>query len=178
MTEATCNECNIKFKYNPSNSFGKFCSMKCYGDSLKGKPSWNKGKKLSLEHKKNMSLSRKEGLKKGTIKNPMKGKKWSNSMREKLSGKNSYNWKGGISSLNKRLRTSIRFKEWRERVFKRDNYTCQKCHIKGGILHPHHIVPLAECLAMNFKEMIFMLINGLTLCKSCHQEKHRGVRFV
>ena len=34
----------------------------------------------------------------------------------------------------------------REKVYKRDNYTCQNCDAKGGIrgkatLHAHHIVP-------------------------------------
>lgn len=33
----------------------KFCSEKCLGRSMKGKPSWNKGKVMSVNARKNMS---------------------------------------------------------------------------------------------------------------------------
>lgn len=73
------------------------------------------------------------------------------------------NWKGGITPIKKRLRSSKKWKEWRESIFKRDNYTCQECHIKGGSLEPHHIIPLAETLSR-----VFDVSNGITLCRTCH----------
>lgn len=36
-----------------------YCSEKCYGISKRGKPTWNKGKKMSPEHCKNLSKSHK-----------------------------------------------------------------------------------------------------------------------
>jgi len=87
------------------------------------------------------------------------------------------NWKGGISSLNEKLRKSLRFKEWREQVFKRDNYTCQNpnCKFCKGILHTHHIVPVAECIQLDYINLIFDVNNGLTLCKQCHSKEPKVI---
>ena len=47
-------------------------------------------------------------------------------IRNKISGKNHYNWKGGISFEP----YSKNFKDKRESIRQRDNYTCQLCGIK------------------------------------------------
>lgn len=59
------------------------------------------------------------------------------------------------------------YKKWRTDVFKRDNFTCQKCGQKGGYLNAHHIQQWA-----NFPELRFELSNGITLCESCHDKEH------
>ena len=68
--------------------------------------------------------------------------------RKKLSlgqkGSKGSNWKGGISLENKVIRKGIEFRLWRESVFARDNWTCQKCTVKGGRLHPHHILNFSK----------------------------------
>lgn len=51
---------------------------------------------------------------------------------------------------------------WREAVFARDNWTCQKCKIMGGELNPHHIKNFAEC-----PELRTSIENGITLCEKC-----------
>ena len=56
-------------------------------------------------------------------------------------------------------------REWREFVFKRDNYTCQECKQKGGRLEAHHIKPYKEC-----PELRHDINNGITLCKECHSK--------
>ena len=43
-----------------------------------------------------------------------------------ISGSKNHNWKGGTSPENKVIRQSLPYKNWREKVFKRDGYTCQK----------------------------------------------------
>lgn len=44
MIEKTCVICNKEFKVKPyRKDIAKFCSQKCFGESLKDKPSWNKG---------------------------------------------------------------------------------------------------------------------------------------
>lgn len=60
------------------------------------------------------------------------------------------------------------YKNWRIKVFERDNYKCQKCFIRGAGLHPHHIKSFAI-----YKELRFDINNGITLCVKCHLEIHR-----
>lgn len=80
------------------------------------------------------------------------------------SGEKSNWWKGGITDKNKALRKSVKFKMWREAVFKRDDWTCQECKIRGGELHPDHIKPFSL-----FPDLRFELSNGRTLCATCHR---------
>src|SRR5882672_8188608 len=40
-------------------------------------------------------------------------------------GKDSANWKNGITKLNHAIRSSNQYREWRDEVYKRDDYTCQ-----------------------------------------------------
>ena len=119
----------------------------------------NKGKHLSLEHKKKLSESH-------------IGKHLSNEQKKKLSeakkGEKSYNWKGGISPENKKIRNSIEFRLWREAVFARDNWTCQKTGIKGGKLHPHHIQNFAQITGLRFE-----IDNGITFSEKAHKEFHK-----
>ena len=82
----------------------------------------------------------------------------------RISGKNSNNWKGGITPINKQIRHSPEFKQWGKSVFERDNYTCQKCgDKKGGNLAAHHILPFSLYPSIKFK-----IWNGITLCRECH----------
>lgn len=71
----------------------------------------------------------------------------------------------GKTDEKMRIRKSKEYKLWRESVFKRDNWICQECQIRGGVLHPHHIKPFAL-----FPELRFAIDNGVTLCASCHHK--------
>ena len=139
-----------------------------YSDSLKGrKILWKDkigkkslGRKLSKEARLKLSnsfLGRKawnKGLRKYTNPDLIKyGKK----------GSDHPSWKGGISKENTKIRQSSEYKVWRDLVFKRDKYTCQKCKIIGGILNAHHIKSFATDI-----ENRFNICNGITLCKKCH----------
>jgi 5-methylcytosine-specific restriction endonuclease McrA len=72
--------------------------------------------------------------------------------------------KGTKTKQAKLLRNSKEFRQWRKAVFERDNWTCQTCFKRGGVLHPHHIKPFAF-----FPELRFSVANGQTLCESCHR---------
>lgn len=143
----------------------------------------NLGKKLSAETKKKISLAnigRKysketiERYRKSKLgnKNPSFGKKQSKEtcLKKSLSQRNEkhYNWKGGVSKENKRIRRGIEFRLWREAVFARDNWTCQKYKIRGCKIHPHHIENFSE-----YPELRFAIDNGITLSEKAHKEFHR-----
>lgn len=87
--------------------------------------------------------------------------------RQFYSGKNNNKWKGGITPENLLVRHSIEYRLWREAVFARDNWTCQKCKIKGGQLIAHHKKSFAE-----YPELRFAINNGITLCERCHNKIH------
>jgi endogenous inhibitor of DNA gyrase (YacG/DUF329 family) len=83
-------------------------------------------------------------------------------------GSNNPFWKGGVSSLNKLIRNGKSMMNWRISVFKRDDYTCQVCGIRGGLLHAHHIVPFKE------DKQNFDVNNGMTVHSRCHYEQIHG----
>ena len=119
----------------------------------------HKGKKrppFSKDWKKNMSEA-----KKGRI-GYWRGKR-------RPTGEKSSNWKGGITSEHLKIRSSIEFRLWREAVFARDNFTCQKCgDNKGHNLNSHHIQNFSQ-----YPELRTSIENGITFCRNCHKEFHK-----
>jgi len=98
-------------------------------------------------------------------------------------GVNSNFWKGGVSKLSDRIRRHTKYKRWRDSVFGRDNYTCQKCGKRGGYLEAHHIKPFFQMLEENnIKTLddaltcgeLWNVDNGITLCLDCHHRNGRS----
>jgi 5-methylcytosine-specific restriction endonuclease McrA len=58
--------------------------------------------------------------------------------------------------------------EWRQGVFLRDDYTCQRCGSRGVTLNAHHILNYYK-----HKHLRTELSNGITLCESCHKGFHK-----
>lgn len=82
-----------------------------------------------------------------------------------------WNWKGGITDENHRIRESSSYKHWRKAVFEKGNYTCQICGQHGGCLNAHHIKPFSI-----YPELRFEVSNGITLCRQCHINIHKTER--
>lgn len=90
--------------------------------------------------------------------------------RDRFSGENNPRWKGGITPENERIRHSSEMNEWRNKIFKRDKYTCQCCgDSKGGNLRAHHILNFSK-----YPELRFDIDNGITLCSNCHDFQKYG----
>jgi hypothetical protein len=85
-------------------------------------------------------------------------------------GENHPNWKGGTASERQRFNASKEAKEWKQSVFKRDNYTCQHCGQVGYVLNAHHIKQFST-----HKELSLNINNGITLCGKCHRKEHKRV---
>jgi hypothetical protein len=118
----------------------------------------HKGKPLSEEHRIKISLGQKGRIGLKGDKNPF--------------------WKGGVSSLKNLIRSSVKYKEWRSKVFERDNWTCQTCKTRGNIdIEAHHRKSFNKLLrefniktteeSDNCKEL-WDIDNGVTLCEDCH----------
>lgn len=83
-------------------------------------------------------------------------------------GDKSSNWKGGVSSQNECARKRMEYREWRDAVFKRDRWACQKTGVVGGALHAHHLLNFSE-----HPELRHDVQNGVTLSKEAHKLFHR-----
>lgn len=84
------------------------------------------------------------------------------------SGKDHWNWKGGITPKNQIERNSTDYRIWRKAVFQRDNYTCVRCGKRGGKLNAHHLLRWSQ-----YPEYRFEITNGITLCERCHRLEHK-----
>lgn len=151
------------------------------GQFIKGSEPWSKTHEYSPEVREKMRLAKLKnptrywlGRKRSdefrrvlSIKN--KGKRLSIQTRLKMSqsriGEKCNFWKGGVTTLNKSIRSGLKYRLWRESVFKRDNWTCQMCNTHGGELQADHIKPFAY-----FPKLRFEISNGRTLCVPCHKQ--------
>ncbi len=136
-----------------------------------------KGKHLTLTHKRKLSKA-------------LKGRVITQEHRKKLSkalkGRTKFNEYGIFVRIKKLLRLTDKYKSWRTSVFRRDSYTCVKCHKKSGNLEADHIKPFSKIVDEFMKPYTFMtkdnilkaafdysplwnINNGRTLCKRCHK---------
>ena len=190
-----CKQCGKEFstfKSITSANKGKFCSKKCFylWNSInrvgEKSHSW-KGdvlnKSCSICGKKYRTTSNQLSRSK-TCSKECARKSISNCMK----GDKTHLWRGGITKDNVAIRTSLEYRQWRENIFKRDDFSCTKCGFRGGILHAHHIVPFSKLL-MDMKQNLPLLSlveaarvytplwdtsNGRTVCGKCHKLEHPG----
>lgn len=85
-----------------------------------------------------------------------------------LRGELSHNWKGGLTQINQRDRALQNYINWRNAVFLRDGFTCQKYKTIGGKIVAHHIRNWS-----NNSDVRFDIDNGITLSQRAHKEFHK-----
>ena len=118
------------------------------------------------------------------------GRKQSDVERRKHSiaapkGSDSLLWRGGVNARNQALRQQARmlweYRDWRRKVYLRDNFTCQGCGASGCVLNAHHIRRFTELLVqfelttieqIRACEPMWDVSNGVTLCLTCHNAVH------
>jgi len=172
------------------------------GHQNRGRTPWIKGKHLSEKSKQKMSdnhadvsgennpmfgkyhsdeSKQKMSDWQNSKNHPMLGKHPSNETIQKISdqlkGDKHPNWKGGITPLTHQIRESKKYFEWQIWIKEWDNYTCQKCGVRGGELHSHHIKPFNEIIKENNIKsveeakactILWDVGNGITYCDTCH----------
>jgi len=166
----TCPICGEDFYRSPSqvsyrNLKNRYCSKACFSKSiLKGADliCQNCGK----QYHRAPSQIRLRGSK--FCSHKCKGEDKAKNQK----GENNPMWNGGVSSKNHRLRAGKKWKVWREKVFKRDDWTCQDCGNRSKadnhvVLHPHHLKSFAD-----YPKLRFVIKNGITLCEKCHKRRH------
>lgn len=88
---------------------------------------------------------------------------------EKISGENNYCWNYNLTAEERDIKRDYsEYKQWREKVYARDDYICQRCFKKGRYLNAHHILNYSSN-----KELRLVITNGITLCKECHLGFHQ-----
>lgn len=158
-----CKNCNkemVKIVARPSRT--SFCSVKC--SKVGFKPTEETKRKIKEWMQKNcptrgkpVPQERKDKLRLFRL-----GKK-----NPKITGSKNWNWKGGITSENMKIRKSLEMKLFKKACMERDDFTCQKTGQRGGRLEVHHINNFA-----NFPKLRTDIRNGITLSKESHKEFH------
>ena len=130
-----------------------------------------KGQKRSEQHKRLIKLNNAKYWK--GKKNPEHSKRmsgdgnpkvWLGKKRPDMVGELNPAWKGGRPTPRE---LDIEYFNWRTSIYKRDDYTCQKCKQKGGSLNAHHILKYAD-----YPQHELKMWNGITLCLECHKQTY------
>jgi len=151
-----CIHCGKEYVNKNYRKTRKYCSLKCYYTTDAYKERQSKGGKYRLG-------------KTHTWGDKISQAKLGKPRSDMLGSKNPW-WRGGVKVY--RCLTSLKYKIWRRKVFKRDNYTCQHCGACNGNgktveLNAHHILPWKL-----YPKKRYVISNGLTLCRKCHLKVH------
>jgi 5-methylcytosine-specific restriction endonuclease McrA len=162
--EKHCPTCSKKFTI-PKSKVQKYCSYKC---NPRAKPVTDKPK---MEKRCPICFCKFETYKSQPHKHCSR-ECFNKATSIRQRGKKSNLWKGGKTKRSRYVRAHKLYAQWRKKILKRDDYTCQSClrsfsEVKNGTLHAHHIIPFAEN-----KRKALKVSNGITLCKNCHEELH------
>lgn len=156
-----CEYCHNIF--TPHHANQKFCSQDCVHLSQKIDETIVECKNCGIKFARKITHVKEENFCSPLCCNAFHG-------RQHL-GENNPNWRDDLTEED-RLRSGHRelipgYIDWVKRVYKKFNYTCQKCGNKNNI-HAHHI----ENFCDNKKDRT-NIDNGVVLCEKCHREFHK-----
>ncbi len=157
----------VGHRFLMGNHFGNVELLKKW---IENNGPWNKGKKglqKWTDKQRESFLNKMVGHPGWNVGKHTNSEEYKEILRQKMKG-NRYSYVNGNSSKNELIRKSVESRLWREAVFARDNFTCQKYGEQGGTLHSHHI--------QNFSthpDLRFAIDNGITLSKKAHIEFHK-----
>jgi len=149
-----CRNCNKDMRIEP-NQVGrkKFCCKACFYEGRELKNLFEKGHAdLVPAESRGHSEETKQKISDHQRKNTHTGEK-------------SPNWRGGLRTERQRAMGRWEYREWRQAVFARDNWTCQSCNVRGCYLEADHIKPWCAFPALRYD-----VDNGRTVCKPCHMK--------
>jgi len=163
-TNKQCSFCGKNFDFNSypssekSGHKGRFCSQKCHIDSMKSKAFrflccicdtevFTQPAQIKYRSRKTCSRACRSVLLRKRAED-----------RRVALGYTKH-------QLDRLARYSPEAERWRKAVFKRDDFTCQVCGLRGAYLEADHILPWAY-----FSDLRFELTNGRTLCRPCHDK--------
>lgn len=149
--EYTCEICGKIFTSKNSSNANRFCSRECYD------------KYHAIKNKERKCLTCGKTFLAKTSEDKYCSRECYDSNRHMPKGKDHWNWKGGMIDN----RDSAKYKEWRIKVYERDNYKCVKCGSKEK-LNAHHIKSWK-----NYPGLRYNVSNGETLCEKCHIKYHQ-----
>lgn len=155
-----------------SHSDQKFCSHRCYVQFRFVPQNEHKCEVCEKKFKAyNSRPTAKYCSRKCYYKAP-KSEEFRQKISEAFRGEKHPRWKGGVMKGRKDRNLAV-YKNWRNEVFARDNYTCQECGIKNhkGLgrtvkLEADHIKSWTD-----YPELRYEVGNGRALCKDCHSKR-------
>ena len=84
------------------------------------------------------------------------------------SGENNPRWNPNLTQEEREIKRNFpEYKEWRTKVYERDNYTCQVTGIRGGDLVVHHLYSYNKYYCLRT-----VIENGITVSKDIHDLFH------
>lgn len=169
-TTYKCEYCGKEMPVNYRNRKAKFCSEECYGKSKQKRNTFiceHCGKEFSKppsQTSEHNFCSQECYL--AYIKRPLETNK----------------------DLKKAIRGSSQYKQWKNKVFEKDDNKCIICG-NNEKLHAHHIIPLSNIVdpyinsanENNIEELLNNILNdsvfnninnGVSLCEKCHYKCH------
>ena len=183
-----CEQCEKEFTIFPyREKTARFCSFSCRATLM------GKGRKMTEETKRKLFAGRDKFVYSKDVRKKMsqiKLEQFANGIQPWNKGKTglygeaqlariteanrknvrygieSHNWKGGVSKVHQKLRSSPEYQAWRTDILKRDDYRCMDCGERGGTLQADHIFSFAK-----YPRLRLDPLNGQTLCKDCHKIK-------
>lgn len=188
MKEYNCIQCNniFKSKKGCKSRIPKYCSSKCYGDSLKLNIKCKNCNQL-IQNKHSVSIKKRVYCSKNCQSIARKGTKLNDEWKNKISisrknsnkckGENLYNWKGGKETENIRIKESFYKRkkllkeklpiEYLKKLIIVQNYKCFFCEKD---LHKYKAIEHLTPVTKGGDNFTYNLIYS---CKSCNSKKRQ-----